>query len=80
MPITMLALRNAKPAEKPYKMADSGGLFLLVTKTSRRWQMKYRWEGKEKLLSFGVYDTIIMKLHNRRLARAGMLLPPKAAS
>lgn len=31
-------------------------------------------------LPFGVYDTIIMKLHNRRLARAGMLLPPKAAS
>lgn len=58
MPITMLALRNAKPAEKPYKMADSGGLFLLVNKTSRRWQMKYRWEGKEKLLSFGVYDTV----------------------
>ena len=31
-------------------------------------------------LPFGVYDTIIMKLHNRRLARAGMLVPPKAAS
>ena len=31
-------------------------------------------------LPFGVYDTIIMKLHNRRLARAGMLLPPTAAS
>ncbi len=31
-------------------------------------------------LPFGVYDTIIMKLHNRRLARAGTLLPPKAAS
>jgi branched-chain amino acid transport system permease protein len=31
-------------------------------------------------LPFGVYDTIIMKLHNRRLARAGMLLPPKAAA
>ena len=31
-------------------------------------------------LPFGVYDTIIMKLHNRRLARAGMLLPPKAVS
>jgi len=31
-------------------------------------------------LPFGVYDTIIMKLHNRRLARAGMLLPPKAES
>ncbi|CNF05316.1 integrase [Yersinia kristensenii] len=47
---------TAKPKEKPYKLSDGGGLFLLVKTTgSRCWRLKYRIAGKEKLLSIGVY-------------------------
>lgn len=59
MPLTDLALRNAKPAEKPYKLADGGGLHLFVTPNgSRLWRLKYRIDGKEKLLSLGPYPTM----------------------
>lgn len=56
MPLTDPDIRNAKPGEKPYKLSDSGGLFLLVTPNGGKWwRLKYRHAGKEKLLSLGVY-------------------------
>ena len=52
---------TAKPKEKPYKLSDGGGLFLLVnTNGSRCWRLKYRIAGKEKLLSIGVYSDITL--------------------
>ncbi|CNB92354.1 integrase [Yersinia intermedia] len=52
---------TAKPKEKPYKLSDGGGLFLLVnTNGSRCWRLKYRIAGKEKLLSIGVYPDITL--------------------
>ncbi|EMN6592257.1 DUF4102 domain-containing protein, partial [Escherichia coli] len=51
----------AKAKEKPYKLSDGGGLFLLVKTTgSRCWRLKYRIAGKEKLLAFGVYPDITL--------------------
>lgn len=56
MPLSDTKARAAKPKEKPYKLADAGGLFLLVNPNGRKWwRLKYRFEGKEKLLSLGVY-------------------------
>lgn len=50
-------IRQAKPAEKPYKLFDGGGLFLPVYPGgSKLWRMKYRFDGKEKLLAIGSYD------------------------
>jgi len=50
-------IRQAKPTDKPYKLFDGGGLFLLVQPSgSRLWRLKYRFGGKEKLLSIGSYD------------------------
>ncbi len=50
-------IRQAKPADKPYKLFDGGGLFLLVqTGGSKLWRLKYRFGGKEKLLALGSYD------------------------
>jgi integrase len=50
-------VRQAKPAEKPYKLFDGGGLFLLVQPGgSKLWRLKYRFGGKEKLLAIGSYD------------------------
>ena len=50
-------IRQAKPDEKPYKLFDGGGLFLLVLPGgSKLWRLKYRFGGKEKLLALGSYD------------------------
>ncbi|QRG08724.1 tyrosine-type recombinase/integrase [Xanthobacter dioxanivorans] len=59
MPLTDLALRNAKPKDKPYKLFDGGGLHLLVNPNgSRIWRLAYRFAGKPKQLSFGPYPTV----------------------
>jgi len=56
MPLTDVACRSAKPKDKDYKIADSGGLFLLVQPNgSKFWRLKYRYLQKEKLLSIGKY-------------------------
>ncbi|HCK7371147.1 TPA: tyrosine-type recombinase/integrase [Klebsiella pneumoniae] len=49
----------AKPKEKAYKLADGAGLYLeVVPSGSRYWRMKYRFNGKEKRLAFGVYPAV----------------------
>lgn len=59
MPLTDAACRNAKGRPKAYKLADAGGLYLSVTpKGSRLWRLKYRFEGREKKLSFGPYPLV----------------------
>lgn len=59
MPLTDAQARSAKKADKPYKLSDSGGLYLHVAKTGlRTWRMKFRFEGKEKLLTFGPYPDV----------------------
>jgi integrase len=59
MPLSAVAVSNAKPREKPYKLSDDRGLFLLVTpKGHRYWRFKYRFDGKEKILAFGVYPDV----------------------
>lgn len=56
--LTDAEAKRAKPGEKPYKLYDSGGLFLLVSSASKLWRMKYQIGGKEKLLSFGPYPEV----------------------
>ncbi|MFG1383999.1 tyrosine-type recombinase/integrase [Xanthobacter versatilis] len=59
MALTDLALRNAKPRDKAYKLFDGGGLHLLVNPNgSRIWRLAYRFAGKPKQISFGPYPTI----------------------
>jgi len=67
MVLTTEAIEKAKPGinasgrvtVKPYKMGDSGGLFLLVNpKGGKWWRLKYRYDGKEKQLSLGAYPEI----------------------
>ncbi|QPS90987.1 tyrosine-type recombinase/integrase [Atlantibacter hermannii] len=49
----------AKPREKAYKLADGAGLYLEVAPSgSRYWRMKYRFNGKEKRMAFGVYPAV----------------------
>lgn len=61
MKLTARQISTAKPTEKPYKLSDGGGLYLLVNPNgSRYWRMKYRYAGKEKLFSIGVYPDVTL--------------------
>ncbi|MEN0630639.1 integrase arm-type DNA-binding domain-containing protein, partial [Phytobacter ursingii] len=52
---------TAKPREKAYKLSDGAGLYLeVVPSGSRYWRMKYRFNGKEKRMAFGVYPTVTL--------------------
>ncbi len=61
MPITDTAIRNAKPKEKPYKLTDGRGLYLLVNKSGKYFRWDYRFAGKRKTLALGVYPDINLK-------------------
>ena len=68
MPLTDITVRNSKATDKPQKLSDSGGLYLLVhPNTSKYWRLKYRYQGKEKVLALGVYPQI--SLADARLRR-----------
>jgi len=59
MPLTDPAIKKAKPADKPFKLYDEKGLFLIVTPTGGKWwRLKYRIAGKEKLLALGTYPDV----------------------
>lgn len=56
MPLTDTGIRSAKPKNKPQKLFDGGGLYLEVAPNGGKWwRLKYRYEGKEKRISLGVY-------------------------
>ncbi len=75
MALTDSAIRTAKPQAKPYKLADGGGLFLLVTaKGGKWWRLKYRAGGKEKLLSLGTYPEVGLKEARERREEARKLI------
>jgi len=62
MPLTDTAVRNAKPGEKPAKLYDERGLFVIVTPAGGKWwRFRYTFDGKEKLLSLGVYPDVSLK-------------------
>lgn len=59
MALTDTTIRTAKPRDKEYKLADSGGLYLLVTPAGGKlWRLKFRIDGKERKLSLGAYPEI----------------------
>lgn len=61
MPLTNIACKNAKPSPKARKLADGGGLYLEVLPSGGKyWRMKYRFNGKEKRLAFGVYPDVTL--------------------
>lgn len=69
------AVRKAKPEAKPYKMADGGGLYLLVQPNGAKyWRLKYRYAGKEKMLALGVYPDTPLALARERREEARKLL------
>jgi len=62
MALTDTLIRATKPASKPFKLVDEKGMFLYVTSAGGKlWRLKYRFNGKEKLLSMGGYPDISLK-------------------
>lgn len=83
MPLSDTSIRNAKPGvkpgsertNKPYKLSDAGGLYLEVTPAGGKWwRLKYRFGGKEKRLSLGVYPDVPLKTARDRRDEARKLL------
>jgi len=73
--LTDTAIKNAKPKEKPYRLADEKGLYLEVRPTgSKYFRLKYRFDGKEKLLAFGVYPETSLKESRDKRDEARKLL------
>jgi integrase len=67
MALTDVAIRQAKPVAKQYKIADGAGLYLLVTPAGGKlWRFKYRVAGKEKLLAFGAYPEVSLAEARKR--------------
>ena len=54
--------KKAEAKDKPYKLFDHGGLYLLVSKAGgKAWKLKYRYHGKEKMLTIGTYPIASLK-------------------
>ena len=73
--LTDTEIKRAKATEKAYSMGDGGGLYLWVKPTGRKlWRWSYRFEGKEKLMSFGKYPDVSLALARDRHTEARKLL------
>lgn len=73
--LTVKQIDAAKPKEKSYRLADSGGLFLFIPPTGKKvWRMRYRFEGKEKTLVIGPYPEIGLTEARARQSEARMKL------
>ena len=75
--ISMLSdtrIRSTKPAAKPIRLSDEKGLYLEVSPSGGKWwRLKYRFAGKEKLLSMGTYPDTWLKLAREKRDRARAL-------
>ena len=71
MKLTDVAIKNAKPKGKSYKISDGDGMFLLVhSNGSKYWRMKYYFAGKEKMLALGVYPDVSLTAARKRRTEA----------
>ncbi|MCU1788557.1 DUF4102 domain-containing protein [Pectobacterium polaris] len=75
MALTDIKVRSAKPEEKPYKLTDGNGMFLLVhTNGSKYWRLRYRSDGKEKTLALGVYPEVSLSEARQKRDEARKLI------
>jgi integrase len=75
MPLTDTRVRAIRPSAKPQKIADGGGLYLFVTPNgTKAWRLAYRYNGKQKSLSVGIYPLVTLGEARARRDRAKKLL------
>jgi integrase len=73
--LTDTEIRNTKAGQRPRKLADGRGLYLLVTPTGGKlWKAKYRYQGKEKKFSYGRYPDVSLVSARKRHAETLSLL------
>ena len=70
MPLSDTAIKKAKATDKPYKLADGNGLYLLVNLAGKYWRMDYRFGGKRKTLALGVYPDVSLARARGKLTDA----------
>jgi integrase len=75
MSLTALQVKNSKATDKPIKLSDGRGLFLLInTNKTKYWRLAYRFDGKQKTLALGVYPTVDLAEARNRCDDARKLL------
>ncbi len=75
MPLTDVAVRNAKAKATPYKLSDEKGLYLLVVTTGGKlWRMDYRFAGKRKTMALGAYPDVKLSAARDKRDEARTLL------
>jgi diguanylate cyclase (GGDEF)-like protein/PAS domain S-box-containing protein len=75
VPLTESRIRQTEPAARPFKLADGGGMYLLLRPDgSRYWRLDYRFDGKRKTLALGVYPEVGLAEARRRRNAAKSLL------
>jgi len=73
--LTALQIKAAEPRDKLYRLADGNGLYLEIPpKGAKRWRFRYRYAGREKMLSLGTYPEVSLKSARRKLDDARALL------
>jgi len=73
--LTDVAVRNAKPREKPFKLADERALYLLVTPTGGKlWRFNYRFGDKHKTIALGAYPDVSLARAREKRDEARRLL------
>lgn len=73
--LTAAWIKRARPKNKPYKLSDRDGLYLLVQPNGKRlWRMNYRFHGKQRTMAFGRWPEILLGSARERLAEARRLL------
>ena len=73
--LTDTAIRKTKPSDTQKKLADGGGMYLLIKPDDGRyWRMDYRYDGKRKTLALGVYPTVTLADARQRREDARRLL------
>lgn len=75
MALTDIKVRTTKPSDKPFKLTDGQGMYLLINPNgSKYWRLQYRFEGKQKVLALGVYPMVSLGEAGRKRDEAKKLV------
>jgi len=67
MPLTDVTVRQSRPKEKEYRLSDERGLLLVVRPNGAKWwRLRYQFQGKEQMISLGVYPDVSLSMARER--------------
>ena len=68
MPLTVVQIKSARPQSKTIRLFDGRGLYIEITPSGGRWRFKYRFAGKERRLSLGVFPEVNLQQAREKLS------------